>query len=295
VCALPDSDAPCRATCGGNGACGVAPSGLCPDVCLEESSHTSPVGQADQAATSASRACVASTQTCAAGNQFLLCEAPGLCNAAGTACESGACVNDLDCVRGYYCDPAGVCQLQLNLDMPCARGLQCVTSFCDGGACADCVTDADCPGGKPRCVSGHCDPDQFVCDAQLCTDLGLGAACNSTTGGCECNPSIVPLECNGPRAPTCLLASKSCGCGALPACGRSEVCAIPAGAPLGSSQQCRAVAGRPCASDDLCASGQCVGNVCAKAPSGTPCLNPDDCANGGCAVVNSNTGLPVCN
>ena len=256
--ACPASTANCLAGgCDGFGNC--APVGVgtsCgSDVCtngpedpLTPGQYTSPTYQRRQCdgGAGSSHCILGNNQGC---NSSLTC-------ASATACRT-ACTRDADCVASYvggtyYC--AGVtCLPRKSTGVSCTTHNQCLSRVCDGGACAQCTSDDDCPVVNPSCCSGECSP------AGTCDDNA-----NNADGSVNCNNAGV---C-GSRHSVCT--GTNCGCGSLLDCPIGTVCNP-------TTKKCLVNGGQPCVQNSDCLSSICSANgLCALSLAGIICSADTD-------------------
>jgi hypothetical protein len=92
------------------------------------------------------------------------------CNVSGTGCL-GMCATSSDCVPGYYC-----------------TGGACVAQEVNGTTCT--------PGNNAQCVSGHCSPDGYCCNA-TCTGAAPGGCQTCSSGTCGNKPNGTPCTNGG--------------------------------------------------------------------------------------------------
>lgn len=147
---------------------------------------------------------------------FLLALA-GSCSSSNL--RSGHCERDLDCLPGQSCVLQGVATFTCAASdggVPDGDGSEVAPDVVPdvvAEVTPECVTNGDCPSGKPMCDLGSCRP----CDASR---MGDGAACAARdssrptcgpNGSCvECT-SATSVDCNAdPTKPICDLPSNTC-------------------------------------------------------------------------------------
>ena len=171
--------------------------------------------------------------------------APYLCDGSSDCATS--CVDDEDCVNGFFCD-AGSCAPLGDI----------------GNACAD---DSGCLLGN--CVDGVCcnDPCEGACDVcSMALGAGVDGACTVLPVGAPGDPSCTPYLCDGlnDECPSDCDSDGDCATGIC----LSGSCAPP----LGN--------GNPCTSDGQCASGLCVDDVCCESACAAECESCSLATNG---------------
>lgn len=126
-----------------------------------------------------------------------LCNAMQICNSATGRCEtsqSGACMRDMDCNPGFYCNTtANVCLPGCRDSSECTNGICNASHVCEqgmGALCGPCTTDADCPAGttcyeSPITMSKTCRESCNVITGQDCT-IDPSATCIILR--CACGP-----------------------------------------------------------------------------------------------------------
>lgn len=116
------------------------------------------------------------------------CDGALVCDATGTACKTGACTGDSDCITGYYC-ASGVCTIKVDDAGTCSTNGQCKNGNCVSGVC--CHT-----------ACGECNS----CSTGTCTAVGNGTGCGSSQvcvsgscqSGCWINGSLVSSGSSNP-------------------------------------------------------------------------------------------------
>lgn len=221
--------------------------------------------------------------------------------------ERHYCANDTECPPGEECGGDNTCE------EPCTDDSSCPTDeVCEDGACEPppppCVVQADC-NGNLTCIGGYCVPD---CPAD--TGGGDPEVCDPGTGEppcvrddqcsrddtCEdgvCQPCVHPCDvscrsghvcvegyCQEPLPPPC----RGNQCPPVVTCGDQYDCP---GGELCTNGVCTPGGGdvKECTSDANCASGSCIGGVCAGAPvllrsctTTTACPAGHDCIDSRC-------------
>jgi len=220
--------------------------------------------------------------------------------------ERHRCASDTECPPGEACGGDGTCS------EPCTDDSSCPSDqVCEDGTCQDppppCETDVDCDGNL-TCIGGYCVPDcpldagggdPIVCDPgdgeppcvrdsqcnrnNVCED-GVCQPCDhpcdeSCRPGLECRDGWCeePVEpCTGSACPATVTCADQYDCTGGQLC-VDGVCADGGG----NVQQCLA--------DSNCASGSCIGGVCAVSSvalmtcdAGTVCPAGHDCVLGRC-------------
>ncbi len=97
---------------------------------------------------------------------------------------SAQCSLDRDCQPLKFCQ-SGLCLDKKNLTEQCGGGDQCLSGFCPGGTCVDCIEDSDCPDSQ-MCSAGTC--VNVKCDCGKVSDHSCAAyACcsDSDCGKCQ--------------------------------------------------------------------------------------------------------------
>ena len=236
----PAASDPCGmdGTCNGAGACHYAAGG---SDCGTPSCSSSML---TKSTCSSSHTCVAGTASACPG--LLVC-------ASTTACKTGACTSDSDCIIGNFCS-GGTCTPKYDDSHSCTSGAnnQCRNNNCVGGTC--CSTPC-----------GEC----HTCSTGTCALVSNGTACS--TGVCNagtCNPCTANQPCTV-SGEECWNHSTSCSTG-------SSVCAKTTAVNNGT--QCGSAA--RCNGSQSIGHWTCQGGTCTQ-PTPTSC--PYTC--------NSSTGL----
>lgn len=223
--------------------------------------------------------------------------------------ERHTCESDEECLPGETCGDDHTCS------EPCTDDSSCPSDqVCEDGECQPppppCVEQADCDGNL-TCVGGYCVPD---CPPGGETTGGDPIVCNPGTGEppCvqdnQCNDNNVCEDgvcqpCEHPCDVSCRsgLVCRNGSCEEPPAepchgnqCPTQTACTTQydcAGGELCTEGVCTPGGGNveTCATDGDCASGSCIGNVCATSPVeretctvSTVCAAGHDCINGLC-------------
>ena len=147
----------------------------------------------------------------------------------------------------------------------CLGGTDCTSGHCDGGICALCAADTDCPAA----AAGSC--QRSVCTAGVCghtaddTNVPAGTAC--ATGTCAAGvPGTTPVA-----------ADTSCGAGPRMVCDGQGNCV-----------GCTTAADCPAAASGSCQKATCTAEVCGLAPDNTNVPSSTACSTGTC-----NAGVPT--
>jgi hypothetical protein len=120
-----------------------------------------------------------------------LCPAGQHCDQASAMClpnTGGMCMQDTDCMTGYYCNTfmtPSLCEAGCRSNADCMGGVCDASHTCQtgmGGVCGPCMTDAQCPAGT-HCLSGLGLCYQPCAAGMTCT-LRPGAMC--VLGNCTC-------------------------------------------------------------------------------------------------------------
>jgi hypothetical protein len=212
---------------------------------------------------------------CGDGNGPCACTSDTQC-AASQVCVAGACTASTNaCQFSSQCAPGDVCD-----DGQCvadcsgsATASSCASgSSCQNGACkpspvgSTCTSSAQCSGGTPVCLAGHCAP-ACTTDAQCPT----GDYCNQ--GACEVNTRPTPdctqqSDCTGGATQQCLGGYCVYTCSTNTQCAdidvRIDVCSatVPDAGPSGYCES-PTEATPQCTSQSQCPTGDdCISNVC---------------------------------
>jgi hypothetical protein len=160
---------------------------------------------------------------------------PYLCNGAIATCPLN-CVNNADCVAGYYCG-GGTCQSLKNDGTLCSSAGECQSGNCVDSYCCD------TPCGLP-------------CDA--CNLGGSEGSCSVRLAGAAASPSCDPYLCDGALA-TCPTSCMNNGdCVGTSFCTGGNTCdgLKPNGQSCGNGSECQS--GR-------CIDGYCCDTDCTQA------------------------------
>lgn len=158
------------------------------------------------------------------------------CNQAACEAGSGNCVT-CTCLQGLVCD----CD-------PVPDGATCRDGVCAGGACVDCLTNADCRQANELC-------DQNKCVGASCNDgVHNGQETDIDCGGVDCAPCAngdscdVPEDCTSVHCATdvCLPCDQQADCGDFLYCDLNEATCVPQKSQF-----------QLCVEDYECASGMC--------------------------------------
>jgi hypothetical protein len=272
---------------GNDGACGPIVAGSDPD---------------DECATEAVTTC-GTTGSCD-GNR--VCAKYG----SGTDCSvtQGANFCTGNKAVGKVCDGVGVCSLN-------TAGIDCAPQKCVNGACAACVTAADCldpnasycDGGgvcQPRKAQGVSCTASAQCLSTFCVD---GVCCAEVCDrGCEwCGDTNAPGVCEAvPKGPP---KSGRPACGGTGTCGAQcdganrDGCIYPGSATTCGTAKCQGdwvISAGTCDSSGGCAAGtlQDCGNYSCDSAAGackTACTTKSDCRLG--AVCDTSGSVGTCN
>ncbi len=247
----------------------------------------------------------------------------GCCNGNGNCC-SNICTGGV-CVSGSSpeCETAADCGAQPD---SCTEWL-CVDGTCElnggcpadelccpaqGGSCAECCDNSDCPTGAPICynpgdptnaycvecvVDGDCGPCESCqvgtcvpyaryCEAtQLCYDPSTDGCCPGTEDGCG----------------SCYECSSNSTCVAIE-CGQCESCeggtCTPYAEYCEEGDYCYSTMEGGCCTDSECGDDFCIDRTCSPCPSGTEYCPEDggycySTMTGGCCT-DSECGAEVC-
>lgn len=290
------------------------------------------------------RPVVAGEGRCTLGDRCLLDR-----DCAEGACLHGTCqrlADDSVCSSPDECASDSCDFLTRHCKSGCLVDEDCGTSVCSLFQCVDplplgsiCNSHTDCESGN--CFAGVCAPvcGDAVCEGtELCGAVDSGLECNSDCGRCPngtaCASNAV-CESDVCNAPICIAAgsvgpggtcttSGACSSGNCVAgfcagsCGDGVCTAVP-NAETCYANSCQADCGAcpngtPCTLDADCASGRCLGLVCAAqtfcgdfscnggetcsscafdcgdccAPKGNLCLVGSDCCSGSCSFFTCN-------
>jgi hypothetical protein len=200
------------------------------------------------------------------------------------ATVSGACAPGLQCAPpcGEAYEIEGVCSPLLGEGAPCRRDDECASAFCDTavggsiefafvGVCAPPATHADgadCTRDG-ACTSGRCD---VPIDFQNMFTYHRGTCVAAVLDGMPCRTAhdCASRDCRGTTpAPTfsCLNSGAPCNPAGM-LCPIGDGCAqdvFPGACMARASPATSLIDGEACTDAALCASGSCVGGVCAPA------------------------------
>jgi hypothetical protein len=240
------------------------------------------------------------------------CDGAGKCRlwASGTDCSAtpGANTCTGNKAVGKVCDGVGVCSLN-------TAGIDCAPQKCVNGACAACVTSADCldPNAtycdsagvcQPRKAQGASCTTSAQCLSTFCVD---GVCCAEVCDkGCEwCGDTNAPGVCEpapkgSPKSgrPAC---SGTGSCGAQCDGTKRDGCVYPGSATTCGAAKCQGdwvISAGTCDSSGGCAAGtlQDCGNYSCDSAAGackTACTTKLDCRLG--AVCDTSAGTGTCN
>lgn len=141
------------------------------------------------------------------------CESGETCNEDTNDCAPGcttACVTNADCADDRFCNGIESCinGCCVSGAVPCAQGQVCCE---DSDLCAQCCSNADCPGGQTcnrsiaRCQGGGspctddstCDDGQFCNGAEFCADGECHNCVSPCTSGQVCDENAEQCSPNG--------------------------------------------------------------------------------------------------
>ncbi len=311
ACAVSGTDCGTTGLCGPTGSCAVTAFGEECDspVCQNNESHR--------------RSCNGSGQ-CVTDTDGTDC-APSLCS--GGSCNSG-CVNDDDCVSGFYC-ASGTCSAQGGLGDACTADNQCQGRHCVDGVCCDGPCNGTCEAcsaalKQSGLADGVCGPStageaspRGSCTAQpeaTCLTNGL---CDGT-GSCQLHPAETtcganvcvgnerrPRECDG--LGTCQTSASGDTCAPYQCATAAGACADPCGTDAdcvadhycnGDSCEPKKNVGDACAGANECVLGHCVDGFCCDTACNNSCeacaaaLKESDAQDGVCGPVREGTNSP---
>jgi hypothetical protein len=138
--------------------------------------------------------------------------------ASSSACKTGACTADTDCVSGYYC-ASGICSKKVDDGGNCSSANQCTNNNCVSGIC--CHTAC---GQCHSCSTGTCN---LVGDLTSCGtgSVCIGGSCIVCNQGASCTPSN---PCQSAGTISCSTGAAQCvpggnkapgtACGSGPSC-----------------------------------------------------------------------------
>jgi MYXO-CTERM domain-containing protein len=217
------------------------------------------------------------TGQCASG--FGLCPGNLICNGDGQSCLA-ACVANLDCQAGHYCEVLSqACLPLLDQGQACTAANQCKNGICVDGVCCDGTCDGTCESCNQPTSAGVCTPlpNDAMPDPECGGESGCEGACNGM-GTCVYpqGQSCSEDACDGQA-----LSIISGSCDNLGFCQVDISSCSPYRCDSGASpSQCLAM----CTGDSDCAPGKtCTGMACqGGAPNGTACGTFDECESGFC-------------
>ena len=210
---------------------------------------------------------------------------------AGYKCTGGKCVNctqDSECQSGQIC-LSQKCTVGCRVDRDCALGTICKANKCEKG----CRVDADCPSGS-SCTNNQC---VISCTANNTFDR----ACRNSSGSankwvCEtatksCVQCLNDRHCTSyyqdPSRPTCITATKTCGCTASTASqcptvtgSNTKLCLTQQGRCATSCSE-----GLGCIRGFACLKGVCVPGGC---NTDNDCGSTEFCVNNKCSECKTN-------
>ncbi|MDB4929279.1 MAG: uncharacterized protein JWM10_1763 [Myxococcaceae bacterium] len=266
-----------------------------PSRCATNADCVGRAGSACDVATGACVQCVATADTCAAGQYCVAATntcAPGCRNDEGCAAATDAgtvgrrcdtttracveCVTDEHCPSGTLC-VGNVCAAGCNAGRACPTGQTCCTGACvdtqaNTAACGACDRRCAVANAAAACLNGSC---------AVATCTAPYADCNATAAdGCEANPQSDLAHCGacGNACPTRANATSTCAAGT---CGFT--CAA-------GFEDCNADPTDGCEVDTRTSAGHCgrCGAACSLANATAAC------AAGACAVATCATGFGDC-
>ncbi|MCG3172124.1 MAG: hypothetical protein GMKNLPBB_00269 [Myxococcota bacterium] len=218
--------------------------------------------------------------------------APYKCTGApGSAACANSCVDDSDCVSGYYCDGANTCQPKKAQGVVCSLGNECQSSFCTDGVCCDSACGGLCKAcvlAKTGSPDGQCAPVLTGSDPDAeCTDDGASSCqrdgmCNGA-GACRLYANGVVCQqnsCTGVENETLVNADQ---CNGLGTCvDNSTTSCAPykcTGAPGSASCANTCVSDTDCVSTHYCDGA----NTCQpKKAQGVACAAANQCQSNFC-------------
>ncbi|MEZ4445159.1 MAG: hypothetical protein R3B72_39160 [Polyangiaceae bacterium] len=232
-------------------------------------------------------------QIFAEGEEVTGCS-PNLCD--GTTAECPACVDEMDCVAGYFCD-AGTCLPLLANGETCAAAGQCMSGLCVDGVCCSSSCDAQCQacdvaGSLGTCtnVVGAPHGNRMPCSGPTCSE-DVAYDDYQCAGGLTCEPQTIT-----PCSPfVCGETSCRVDCASSSQCQEGFVCRIQTGECLsvcdGSTVTFPDGSQEDCGAYRCTAAGECYSNC----TSGVQCSDGYACSpDGACIPRPEGTDSPSC-